>query len=58
MCVCEPICVQVPTEARRGNGVPWSWRDNCEGRELDAGLLTEYQVLLTSDLSLQSLKYT
>lgn len=31
--------------------------DNCGGRELDAGLLTEHQMLLTSELSLQSLIY-
>lgn len=31
--------------------------DNCGGRELDAGLLMEHQVLLTSELSFQSLKY-
>ena len=31
--------------------------DNCGDRELDVGLLMEHQMLLTSELSLQSLIY-
>lgn len=41
-----------PRRPEKGPGYPGAGViDNCGGRELDAGLLKEHQVLLTSELS-------